>query len=483
MNPEASPSLNNENNAITSNFFNTPNELFNLGLQNNNLNISPLLSPVSNNSTNPFIPSPSLIRTAITQVPTSPPIPTNFIASSTPLRPLINPPSHTNNVTQHNNTNPFVNYDTQNDLKQTNNSINKLVGAINNLVLNNNYPNSTSNIDKIDIRHIDSFNGEGNPINVSLKLKTFLADIEEISYERHVTEHQMLLLAKKKLDGPAKSLVTSHRPTSYSDLVTLLNKSFSFKDGPHEEVLDQLKTLKLQPTQNFIQLVTKAKDLANLAANKLACSTSNRMIFDAFAKGLLSNFAPFVKVQGKVTDALTSRDCDKLIDVLHNLLILDDSILIKDESINIAHFKNKNYKKDYKDTNQDNKTNNEEKCQLCNASDHKALKCPKFAEKQSLPPTVKDSINNNLSNSSNQVQNTSSFYTNTSRQYQPCHTYQRSYQPRYFQPRHNSQHFNQPRQYRPRNSYFNPYTDQNSQTHNNLTYQNHSNNNSEQNFS
>ena len=344
----------------------------------------------------------------------------------------------------------------------------KLADAINKLAMSNIRKN-------IDISHVQPFSGEGGSTNVATKLTYFLNDMDELGKERPITEHELLLLAKKKLIGSARDLVSMSRPKTFSDLVKLLTSSYSSIDGDHEEILQQLKNIRIQKGQNFIQLATKSKELAALAALRLQCNTSSKIVFDAFAKGLLANFQPYVKVQNDISKAVARKDCDSLVAVLQNLLKTDQSILIRSEIGEVNRIK-------FQGPNHNNRQVTEIKCQLCDDKNHLALDCFKFKDKgsntnnsdnQDKPEGVVETRLDNHANrsdfrySDNRSQNdrynqnyipNNEFYGRTPRYYQPRQN--QGYRPRFYTPvdfrgrnrydnfnRNNQQYYGYDRQY------------------------------------
>ena len=321
------------------------------------------------------------------------------------------------------------------------NQDNTLADAINKLVISNAHKD-------INIIHIQPFSGEGSSTTVATKLTYFLNDMDELGKETPITEHKLLLLAKQKLTGAARALVSMSRPATFSDLVQLLTTHFSGVDGDHEVILQQLKEVKIQSSQNFIQLATKSKELAVLAAQRLKCQTSSKIVFDAFAKGLLANFQPYIKVQNDISKAITRMDCDELINVLHQLLKTDQSILIKPESSGINRINNQRP--------HHNKQNVEVKCQICNHNGHLALDCPKFKDK-AVDRHVNYGHQNRsdergteqqpFSRSAGQNYYRGQNYRNYNSQYYVPNNQYYGRTPRFYQPRHD--HGYRPRNYTP----------------------------------
>ena len=179
-----------------------------------------------------------------------------------------------------------------------------------------------------DIRHIDVFNGEGSELNVISKLRTLLADFDDFFSNRSLDDRDKLALVKQKLSGSAKSLVNSSRPHGYTELRDLLNENFGNVHMGQDELLAELKNLRVRERESFRQFCIRAMELADTIAYKLECGVSDKIIFDPFSKALLSKFEPFVTVQSQVKMSIKNRLPKNLVNELCELLETDSRIYI-----------------------------------------------------------------------------------------------------------------------------------------------------------
>ena len=314
--------------------------------------------------------------------------------------------------------------------------ISRLVDAVEKIVVTKNDFDGG----KVDLRHIDNFSGDGESSLVAINLENFVKDMEEAFRERTFSEHQKLLLAKQKLTKSARTTINAQRPSSYTNMVEILRENFGGNDDPHEHILDQLKHFKIFPNQNFTQFSLKALELANLVSSRLECEVKTKIVFEALAKGLLSNFKDHITTQSEVKVALKERNPDKLISTLKELTKTDPQCLIKPGAHNVNKIVSKQDKKMDVTTNKDKITVKEPevKCQLCKMAGHLAPSCP----------SLKADADNNKNNFANNQ------YRGPSMTYNPFH-YANYYHPQEYQGR--TPRFYQPRAYyRPRYRYFAP---------------------------
>ena len=179
-----------------------------------------------------------------------------------------------------------------------------------------------------DIRHIDVFNGEGSDLTVVSKLKTYLADFDDFFFDRNLNDRDKLAFAKQKLSGCAKSLVNSARPKEFVALKNLLQENFGNVHMSQDELLSELRNLKVRERESFRQFCIRATELADVISCKLECGVSDKIIFDPFSKALLSKFEPFVIVQSQVKKAVKNRLPQLLINELCELLETDNRIYL-----------------------------------------------------------------------------------------------------------------------------------------------------------
>ena len=195
-----------------------------------------------------------------------------------------------------------------------------------------------------DIRHIDSFSGEGSEVVVVSKLKTFIRDFDDFFCDRNLTNRDKIALVRQKLTGSAKSLVNSAAPCTYLGLRKILIDTFGQLHMSQEELLVEMKNIKLREGETFRQFSIRALDLANVVAHKLECSLMDKIVFETFSKTLLSKFQPYVHVQAQIKSALLDRSPHILIRELCDLIELDSSVFMKvDKRSNKPQNKNVNY--------------------------------------------------------------------------------------------------------------------------------------------
>ena len=268
--------------------------------------------------------------------------------------------------------------------------ITRLVEAVEKVVV------SKSEFDdgKVDLRHVECFSGEGESSSVAINLKNFLQELEDTFIERNLTERQKLILAKQKLLKTARSTIIAQRPESFKDLVVVLNENFGGANDPHDGLLEQLKNYIIFPNQNFTQFAFKAKELAQLVASRLECDVKSKIIFDALAKGLLSNFKEHISTQSEVKVAIKEKDPDKLISTLKELTRTDPKCLIRAGAHNVNKIGQFKSPKPKKKTDCDSGTPKNDqaveesilKCQLCNTTGHLAPSCPTLQQNNGRNP-------------------------------------------------------------------------------------------------
>ena len=182
-----------------------------------------------------------------------------------------------------------------------------------------------------DIRHIDVFSGEGSDLAVVSRLKTYVADFDDFFENRKLNENDKLAYAKQKLSGAAKSLINSSRPRTYMQLRTLLYDSFAQIHMGQEELLLELRNLKLKEKEGFRQFSIRVIELAKVVAFKLECSICDKIVFDSLSKALLSKFEPYVNVQSQVKRAVKDRLPQFLVNELCDLMETDSRVFIGNE--------------------------------------------------------------------------------------------------------------------------------------------------------
>ena len=185
-----------------------------------------------------------------------------------------------------------------------------------------------------DIRHIDNFTGEGSELTVVSKLKTYVADFDDFFAFRKLNDNDKLAYAKQKLSGPAKSLVNSYRPRTYKELRTLLYDSFGNINMCQEDLLSELKGLRMKERESFRQYSIRLLDLARVVAFKLECSVSDKVVFESLSKALLSKFEPYVNVQSQIKRAVKDRLPQTLVNELCDLIETDSRVFVGNEKKN-----------------------------------------------------------------------------------------------------------------------------------------------------
>ena len=235
---------------------------------------------------------------------------------------------------------------------------------------------------KVDLRHIENFSGDGDSSTVALNLKVFIQELVFAFKGKTLNDHQKILLAKQKLTKTARSTVNSKDHITFPEFIEFLNENFGGADEPHDNLLDLLKHYTILPNQNFTQFACKAKDIATLISVRLQCEVTSKIVFDALAKGLLSNFKDHISTQSEVKVALKDRDPDKLISTLKELTKTDPKCLITPGAHNLNKIgqakgcrpKQKTDINAHKDDKSDK--NSVQNCQLCNTNGHLAPSCP-----------------------------------------------------------------------------------------------------------
>ena len=222
-----------------------------------------------------------------------------------------------------------------------------------------------------DIRHIDIFSGEGNELAVVSRLKTYVADFDDFFENRKFSENDKLAYAKQKLSGAAKSLINSSRPRSYLELRSLLYESFGQIHMGQEELLLELKGLRMREKEGFRQFSIRAIELARVVAFKLECSVSDKIVFDSFSKALLSKFEPYINVQSQIKTAVKERLPQFLVNELCELMETDVRVFIGNER------KGTNGKGGNKSINSMNidKVSNNQLCGHCFREGHRVSNC------------------------------------------------------------------------------------------------------------
>lgn len=182
-----------------------------------------------------------------------------------------------------------------------------------------------------DIRHIDTFSGEGSELVVVSKLKTFVRDFDEFFYGRTLMERDKIALVRQKLSGAAKSFINTSLPYTYADLRHMLFDTFSNIHMSQEDLLSELRNTKMRDNETFRQYSIRTLDLANVVAFKLEGNVNDKIVFEALSKALLSKFQSYVHIQAQVMRALKDRSPYALIKELCELIETDNSVLIKNE--------------------------------------------------------------------------------------------------------------------------------------------------------
>lgn len=222
--------------------------------------------------------------------------------------------------------NPFTDNNYDNVNSDRNNFDRKLDKLIEKLSLVNSDRAEYSNR---DIRHIDSFSGEGSEVVVVSKLKTFTRDFDDFFYGRNLVDRDKVALVRQKLTGSAKSLINSAAPVTYLELKSILFDTFGQLHLSQEELIAEMRNVKLKEGESFRQYSIRVLDLANVVAYKLECSLMDKIIFEPFSKTLLSKFQPYVHVQAQIKRSLQNRSPHILIRELCDLIELDSSVFLK----------------------------------------------------------------------------------------------------------------------------------------------------------
>ena len=210
-------------------------------------------------------------------------------------------------------TNPFNNTNVSHVAQATKSSdIDRLICALQSVPFNNNN-------DIKDIRHIDSFSGSGEQISVISKLKTLLCDFEEFFQLRNLPEIQKLILLKQKCTGQAKDIINHHRPSTYASAKLLLTQAFGQIDLDSEKALEILKSMKLRPNEKLRQFIMRLNQCAEIVADKLECSTYDKIIFDALVNTFMKNFQPYIAVQSNIVQAKKNKDFETLCNIVLEL--------------------------------------------------------------------------------------------------------------------------------------------------------------------
>ena len=183
-------------------------------------------------------------------------------------------------------------------------------------------------LDRHDLRYVDAFSGEGREIQVFLKLKTFLNDLDDLFESREYPETEKLRLTRQKLSGSAKNLISSKRPSTFDELVAILKQTFGVIHADAESLLKDLKSLNIKDEEHFAQFAQRTNDFANVVALKMECSVSNKIIFEAFSSTLLACFEPYVVARSDVDNAMRLREPDNLINCLSELCVSNPKLFL-----------------------------------------------------------------------------------------------------------------------------------------------------------
>ena len=227
-------------------------------------------------------------------------------------------------------TNPFRNLCGGNSSNSSSDS--DLADVINNLNLTLKRNNTTIK----DVRHIDTFNGDGNNSLNVIKLNNFLLDLDEFFLGRDLSENDKLIIAKQKISGPAKSLINSVRPINFLHLKDVLQSSFGTVQADYETLIQELKNCKINSNEQFQQYFIRVEERAKVLTYKLECGFENKAVFEPFAKTVLSNFPPHVSTQNEVLNAISCCNSTELYRQLDRILQFNPNILLRKPK-NINH--------------------------------------------------------------------------------------------------------------------------------------------------
>ena len=201
---------------------------------------------------------------------------------------------------------------------------------------------NTSDSSHKDIRHIDSFNGEGSELNVLSKLNIFIRDFDDFFCERNILDRDKICLVRQKLSGSAKSLINSSSPLTYNDIKYILFDAFGNVGMSQEDLLAELRNIKMRDNESFRQFSIRTLDLSGVVAHKLECLVNDKIVFEAFSKALLTKFQSYVYIQSQIKQAIKNRSPNLLIRELCDLIELDNTVFIKNEKkLNVKHNINK----------------------------------------------------------------------------------------------------------------------------------------------
>ena len=218
-----------------------------------------------------------------------------------------------------------------------------------------------------DIRHIDMFSGEGNELSVVSRLNTYISDFDDFFNCRRLNDVDKIAFAKQKLSGPAKSLVNSSRPTTYKELRELLYETFGNVTMGQEDLLSELKRLRMKERESFRQYSIRLMELARVVGFKLECSVSDKIVFESLSKALLPKFEPYVNAQSQIKKAVKDRLPQTLIKELCDLIETDSGVFVGNEKK-----VNKNNNKNVMSL---EVNNNRELCGHCFRPGHRVSSC------------------------------------------------------------------------------------------------------------
>ena len=206
----------------------------------------------------------------------------------------------------------------------------------------------------VDIKGVETFNGEGNKYQIIKNLETLFVELERRMEVADLSNNQKLTLLQQLLAKEPKSHLTEEKITDYDEakrfLIDLYTPSIHF-----EEAITDMKKLVKKGDESYEHFARRVKSHANIISQKCGVMLESDMIFLPMTDTMMYSFPEQYKGNDAIVNAKENKSFEELLTALTRIVRIDPDVWKnKKENTKVKFFSNKendiNYKMEKNET-------------------------------------------------------------------------------------------------------------------------------------